>query len=107
MTAAAAHDCSEMTFQHGSFSSLEAATKLVNSTLAQNRDTVDRIASGLLPTRPVFAQFDSVTGIEAVAAHIGSGISFRETYGVGVIVFPDPSSPRGFTVWTAFPSNPR
>ena len=91
----------------GSFTSLEAATKLVNSTLAQNRDTIERIASGLLPTMPVFSQFDSVTGMEAVAAHIGSGISFRETYGVGVIAVRDPSSPRGYTVWTAFPSNGR
>ena len=91
----------------GSFSSLESATKLVNSTLAQNKDTIDKIANGVLPMQPVFSRFDSITGMEAVAAHIGSGVSIRETYGVGVIVAPDSSSPRGYTVWTAFPSNPR
>jgi len=91
----------------GSFSSPEAATKLVNSTLAQNRAIVDQVAGGVLRFETVHAQFDSITGIEAVAAHIGSQVYIRETYGVGVLVVRDPSSPRGYTVWTAFPSNPR
>jgi hypothetical protein len=91
----------------GSFSSLEAATKLVNSTLAQNQDIVDKVASGLLSEKTVFAQFNSITGIEAVAAHIGSQVSIRETYGVGVLVVHDPSSPRGYIIWSAFPSNKR
>lgn len=91
----------------GSFSSLDVASKLINSTLAQNRSTVDQVANGIVPVAVVRAQFDSITGIEAAAPSIGSQILFRETYGVGVIVMRDPSSPRGYTVWTAFPSNPR
>lgn len=84
-----------------------AATKLVNSTLAQNRIIVDQVATGVLPVYAARAQFDSITGIEAVAEHIGSQVSIRETYGVGVIVVHDPSSPGGYIVWSAFPSNKR
>jgi hypothetical protein len=89
----------------GSFSSLEAATKLVNSTLAQNRAIIDEIASGARPHAVVFARFGSVTGIEAVAPNIRAQPYIRETHGVGVVVVHDRSSPRGYTVWTAFPSN--
>ena len=89
----------------GSFSSLEAATKLVNSTLAQNRDMVDRVATGELPRTIVFAQFSSVTGIEAVIPRIHSQPYFRETYGVGVIIVHDQFSSHGYRVLTAFPNN--
>jgi hypothetical protein len=89
----------------GSFSSLEAATKLVNSTLAQNRDTVDRVATGELSRAMVFAQFNSVTGIEAVIPRIHSQPYFQETYGVGVMIVHDRFSSHGYRVLTAFPNN--
>jgi len=89
----------------GSFPSLESATKLVNSTLAQNRDILDRVAAGELPRTIVFAQFNSVTGVEAVIPRIHSQPYFRETYGVGVMVVHDPFSSLGYRVLSAFPSN--
>ncbi len=89
----------------GSFSSLEAATKLVNSTLAQNQAIVDQVASGVRNREVVFAHFGSITGIEAVAPNIRSQPYLRETYGVGVLIFHDRSSPNGYTVWTSFTSN--
>jgi hypothetical protein len=91
----------------GSFSSLAAATKLVNSTLSQNQDIVDQVASGTQPVAAVFGRFSSVTGIEAVAQNIRSQPYFRETYNVGAVIVHDRSSPNGYFVLTAFPSNPR
>jgi hypothetical protein len=89
----------------GSFSSLEAATKLVNSTLSQNQAIVDQIAIGMRNIALVSAKFESVTGIEAVAPSIQSQPYIRETYGVGVIIVHDRLAPKGYRVWTAFPSN--
>lgn len=91
----------------GSFSSIEAANKLVNSTLAQNRAIVDQVAAGLRHDAVVHAQFGSVTGIEAVGPNIRSEVYFRQTDGVGVRILHDPSSRRGYFVDTAFPSNNR
>lgn len=91
----------------GSFSSLESANKLVNSTLAQNGAIVDQVASGVRPRDIVFAKFDSVTGIEAVMPNIRSQPYFQQTYSVGAVIYHDPSSPRGYTVLTAFPSSGR
>ncbi len=89
----------------GSFSSLAAATKLVNSTLAQNQVIVDEVASGLRESAVLSAEFGSVTGIEAVAPYIHSQPYVRQTYGVGVVIIHDRSSRKGYTVWTAFPNN--
>jgi CDI toxin RNase A-like protein len=89
----------------GSFSSLEAATKLVNSTLSQNRAIVDLVASGVRPREVVISRFGSVTGFEAVMPTARSQPFFRETYGVGAVIVHDRSSPRGYRVHTAFPTN--
>jgi hypothetical protein len=89
----------------GSFSSVEAANKLVNSTLAQNQGTVNQVAAGILRSDVVHAQFDSITGIEAVGPNIRSEIYFRQTYGVGVMIRHDPDSPRGYLIVSGFPSN--
>lgn len=89
----------------GSFSSLEAADKLVNATLDRNSDIVDGVRSGLLDERRVDAYFGSVTGIEAYASTIRSQPRIRETYGVGVYIRRDPSSEKGFRIITAYPRN--
>jgi Bacterial CdiA-CT RNAse A domain len=49
----------------GSFTSLQSATRLVNSTLAQNRDVVDEVIRGQRGGEEVDAIFDSPTGYEA------------------------------------------
>jgi hypothetical protein len=91
----------------GSFSSVEAANKLVNSTLGKNRAMVDQVAAGLRTREVVFAEFESVTGIEAVGPNIRSEVYFRQTHNVGVVVQQDPYSPRGYFVLTAFPTSRR
>jgi len=91
----------------GSFPSVEAATKLVSSTLAQNQAVVDRVASGELSRAVVLSQFGSVTGTEAAMANSRSQPYFQDTYGVGVVIIHDPSSPRRYGVVSAFPSNRR
>jgi hypothetical protein len=91
----------------GSFPSVGAADRLVNSTLDQNRAIVDQVANGTLPGAVVSARFGSVTGIEAVAPNARSQPYLRETYGVGVFIVHNRLSTRGYNVLTAFPSNPR
>jgi hypothetical protein len=89
----------------GSFTSLDSATRLVNSTLAQNRPLVDQVASGAVPVRRVDAQFDSVTGYQAYARTERSQPYIRDTFGVGVVIRHDPRSEKGFGVVSAFPLN--
>jgi hypothetical protein len=87
----------------GSFSSLEAANKLVNSTLSQNPDIVDQVATGRLSATTVTARFGSVTGYEAYARTERSQPYLRETYGVEVVIRHDPIADKGYHVVTAFP----
>jgi hypothetical protein len=89
----------------GSFSSMEAATKLVNSTLAQNRVIVDQVATGTRERATVFKAFDTITGIEAVAPDIQSSPYIQQTCKVGVVIVNNRTSRKGYTVLTAFPSN--
>jgi hypothetical protein len=91
----------------GSFSSLVAADKLVNSTLSQNGDIVKQVAAGEIQSKVIISQFGSVTGSEVVFASARSQSEFRNTYGVGVLIYHDRFAPRGFRVFTAFPTNRR
>jgi hypothetical protein len=91
--------------REGSFTSLEAANKLVNSTAASNQTMVNLVASGLLPMAIVDATFVSPTGYEAFAKTERSTPYIRDTYGVRVIIVRDTSSPKGYRVLTAFPMN--
>jgi hypothetical protein len=87
----------------GSFTSLESATELVNSTLLQNRDRVDRVASGERGGDIVTAGFHSPTGYEAFLPTPESIPYVRDTYGVRVLIARDPRSSSGFRVHTAYP----
>jgi hypothetical protein len=87
----------------GSFTSLESATDLVNSTLLQNRDRVDRVASGERGGDIATAEFDSPTGYEAFLPTLESIPYIRDTYGVRVLIARDPRSSSGFRVHTAYP----
>jgi len=89
----------------GSFSSIEAATKLTNSTIAQNQAIVDQVASGMRLRDVVITHFLSITGIEVVVPSVTSPGYIRETYGVGVVIIHDRLSPRGFRILSAFPTN--
>jgi hypothetical protein len=89
----------------GSFTSLESATELVNSTLVQNRDIVDRVASGGRGGDFVTAVFDSPTGYEAYLPTPNSIPYMRDIYGVGVLIARDSRSSNGYRVHTAYPRN--
>jgi hypothetical protein len=89
----------------GSFPSLEAANKLVNSTLSQNEAIVERVASGRISRAFLTAQFGSQTGIEAYASGPRAQPYVRDTYGVGVEIRADRRAIRGFRVHSAYPRN--
>jgi hypothetical protein len=89
----------------GSFPSLEAANKLVNSTISRNSDKVSLVANGVLPRANLDADFPSPTGIEAFARTERSQPYIRDTYGVRVVIVPDNRSSKGYRVETAFPQN--
>jgi Phage portal protein/Bacterial CdiA-CT RNAse A domain len=87
----------------GSFTSLDAATKLVNSTLSDNADKVSRVTRGELPFAIVEKRFESPTGYEAYLDRRNAQPYQRDTYGVRVFILRDTSSSRGYHVRTAFP----
>jgi len=87
----------------GSFSSLEAANKLINSTLSQNSGIVEQVATGRLPGTTATARFDSATGYEAYAPTERSQPYLRDTYGVDVVIQHDPSVDNGYRIITAYP----
>ncbi|HMN36753.1 MAG TPA: hypothetical protein PKD49_03455 [Hyphomicrobium sp.] len=89
----------------GSFTSLDAASKLVDATLARNRNIVDLVVGGTIREQRVDAYFDSLTGYEAYAPAIRSEPRIRETYGVGVYIRHDPSANNGYRVISAYPRN--
>lgn len=92
----------------GSFPSLEAAQKLVNSAIVQQQDTVELVARGVLGvTEPkrVNAEFNSPTGKEAFVASARGQPDIRDTWWVAVVLWHDVTSPRGFRVQSAFPFN--
>lgn len=78
----------------GSFTSLDAASKLVDATLARNRDIVDLVAHGTIREQRVDAYFGSLTRYEAYAPTIRSEPRVRDAYGVGVYIRHDPSAPK-------------
>ena len=93
----------------GSFTSIEAANKLVNSTLAQNQDKVDAFVEGrfpsVLPFMFLFGQFDSATGYEAYARNPRSQPIMRDTSGVTILIRRTNRADKGYYVETAWPMN--
>jgi hypothetical protein len=87
----------------GSFSSLEAANRLVNGTIAQNPAKVERVASGQSPKEELTGRFDSITGYEAYARNERSQPYIRETDGVLVVIVRDRQAAKGYRVDSAFP----
>ena len=88
-----------------SFPSLDAATRLVNSTLSQNREMVDLVASGEARDATVRAEFASPTGYQAYLAGPNSLPYMRDVYGVRAYIVWDPRSSRGYRVQSAYPAN--
>jgi hypothetical protein len=91
--------------KESSFPSLEAANKLVNSTIARNPDKIDKVVNGLSGKEDLDAVFGSPTGSEAYAATERSQPYIRKTYGVRVVIVSYRRSEKGYRVETAFPRN--
>jgi HK97 family phage portal protein len=93
----------------GSFPSLQAANKLVNSTVSENQAVVDRVANGeigVIKPIAIDAWFDAPTGYESYAPRYNSRPEIRDTYGVRVVLIHDKKRKRRFSIITAFPINP-
>ncbi|WP_198011203.1 RNase A-like domain-containing protein [Hyphomicrobium zavarzinii] len=95
----------------GSFTSVDAANKLVNATIAEPENVakieafVRRDLLYMLPVLYVRKSFDSVTGKEAYGPE-GKGPDMRQTYSVEVRLVRSNKSPKGFYVHSAYPLNP-
>lgn len=87
----------------GTFPSLDAANRLVNATIARNRDQVADVANGVAPFAQIESGNETPTGTEAFAPSLRSQPYIRDTYATRVIVVPDRSSERGWRVVTAYP----
>jgi hypothetical protein len=87
----------------GSFPSIEAANKLVNSAIAQNREAVDRVARGEREETFFSALFGSPTGYEAYLPRYNAQPYMRDTYGIGVFITRDPRADKGWRIQSAYP----
>ena len=87
----------------GAFTSLEAANKLVNATISDNKGM---FAMFLASKDYVLLRstFSEPTGREAYASNLWSGFKVRDTWSVNVLLMKDPSALKGYRVHTAFPS---
>jgi hypothetical protein len=87
----------------GSFTSVEAANKLINATVADdfNSKLVDAVVRGDIANVTLYKNFNSPTGYEAVR----SETELQDTYGVYVFIARNPYLARGFRVMTAYPGN--
>jgi Bacterial CdiA-CT RNAse A domain len=87
----------------GSFTSVESANRLVNSTISDNQDKIDQGIRDGEPEVVISKSFKSPTGYEACLARAHAEPVIRDTFGVKVVIEPDPGSARGWRVHTAYP----
>ncbi|HXO70552.1 MAG TPA: RNase A-like domain-containing protein [Bradyrhizobium sp.] len=87
----------------GSFTSVQSADRLVNSTISENRDKVDQGVRDREPAVVISKRFTSPTGYEAYLARAHAEPVIRDTFGVKVVIYSDPGSARGWRVHTAYP----
>ena len=89
----------------GSFLSRESANDFVNRTLEENKETVDRVASGAQDRATLEKRFGYVTGKEAFRANGDAEPYVRSTHGIRMVIRHDLRSENGYRVYTAFPVN--
>jgi hypothetical protein len=87
----------------GSFTSVQSANRLVNSTISENQDKIDQRIRDGEPAVVISKRFTSPTGYEAYLARAHADPIIRDTFGVKVVIRPDPGSDRGWRVHTAYP----
>jgi hypothetical protein len=90
-------------FSVGSFTSVQSANRLVNSTISANQDKVDEGIRDGEAAVTISKRFPSPTGYEAYLARAHSEPYIRDTFGVRVIILRDPESARGWRVQSAYP----
>jgi hypothetical protein len=86
------------------------AGKLVNSTISDNQEIVDRVAApedqGGLDQAEIKKTFVQPTGYESYAPSGGAKFQIRNTFSVKVIIRHDENTKSGYRVVTSFPFNP-
>ena len=87
----------------GSFTSVQSANRLVNSTISDNQDKIDQGIRDGEPKVLISKRFKSPTGYEAYLARANAEPVIRNTFSVEVLIRPDPGSARGWRVHTAYP----
>jgi hypothetical protein len=90
-------------FSVGSFTSVQSANRLVNSTISENQDKIDQAIRDGEPFVLISKSFKSPTGYEAYLARANAEPVIRNTFGVEALIRPDPGSARGWRVHTAYP----
>jgi hypothetical protein len=90
-------------FSVGSFTSIQSANRLVNSTISENQDRVDQAIRDGQPSVLISKRFSSPTGYEAYLARAHAEPYIRDTFSVEVVIRSDPGSVRGWRVHTAYP----
>jgi hypothetical protein len=90
-------------FSVGSFTSVQSANRLVNSTISGNQDNIDQRIRDGDPRVLISKRFKSPTGYEAYLARAHAEPVIRDTFGVEVVIRPDPGSARGWRVQSAYP----
>lgn len=94
------------TRRNGSFDSKESANYFINRTLEGNPELVDEVANDQRKSAFIKGRFGYRTGREAYN-NDKERIYMRDMYSVGVLIYPDTRSPRGYHVETAYPRNDR
>jgi len=95
----------------GSFTSLTAAGRLINSTLASNQQIVDRVVAteaqrkDALRRAVIKKTFDQPTGYESYLPSPNGQFKIRPTYSVRVIIRHDERVKDGYLILTGFPFN--
>ena len=90
----------------GDFENLESATKLVNSTVSRNTQTIeDWLKNGSDDRLTVSSNFSSPTGREVFFRNPDANPVVSETYFVRAVLKKTDKNARGFYVLTAFPTN--
>jgi hypothetical protein len=90
-------------FSVGSFTSVQSANRLVNSTISANQDKIDQEIRDGETSVVISKSFKSPTGYEAYLARADAEPIIRDTFGVEVVIRPDLGSARGWRVHTAYP----
>ena len=83
----------------------ESSNDFVNRTLEENKETVDRVASGAQDRATLEKRLGYVTGKEPFRANGDAEPYVRSTYGIRMVIRDDLRSENGYRVYTAFPVN--